>query len=90
MTFYLIMTLWYACELIEAEPSLFAPTTKPRASPLVFDPYDLVHAWKLLAFMWRAEDKGRVLRKRKPQRNKAQMSKFFRANVCGSCTVVRP
>lgn len=49
MTFYLIMTLWYACELIEAEPSLFVPTTKPRASPLVFDPYDLVHAWKLLA-----------------------------------------
>ncbi|KAI9035035.1 uncharacterized protein KD926_004699 [Aspergillus affinis] len=83
VTFYAIMTLWYACELIEAKPSLFSPATRPRASPPTFDPYDLVHAWKLLAFVYRQEEKDRVPRKRKPQRNKAHAPVFARRPASG-------
>lgn len=53
VTFFAVVTLWYAVELIAAKPTLFDPATRPRASPPSFDPYDIIHAWKLLGFFYR-------------------------------------
>ncbi|PYH28340.1 uncharacterized protein BO87DRAFT_322440, partial [Aspergillus neoniger CBS 115656] len=57
-----LATLWHACELIRLRPDIFQ-SSRISIEPHTLDPYDLLHAWKALAYFHRM-----VSRKRVPKR----------------------
>ncbi|KAL3475514.1 hypothetical protein BJX99DRAFT_259284 [Aspergillus californicus] len=54
--------LWYIGRLIEDKPSLF-PGSEVTATGASFSPYDVLHGWKLLVFMWKAHKDGEIHKK---------------------------
>lgn len=54
-----LTVLWFVVRLMRAKQNLF-PRTNLAADPIVLDPYDVLHGWKLLAFAWKQIQGGKL------------------------------